>query len=131
MKNVFKPGDVKIHRFKVSENDVAQFDLGLVHDVCSTFKLAKEIEWSSRLFVLDMIEAYEEGIGTHLSIDHKSPAFPGEEVEIEAIYKALKGNELFCDINARAGGRVVAKGITGQKILNKEKINEIFSRLNK
>lgn len=129
MNNPFAIGDHKKHRFLVGENDVAEFDSGLVHPVCSTFKLAKEMEWSSRLFVLEMCEAAEEGVGTSIQIKHISPAFVGEQVELIATYESFENNELICSIEVKVGERLIATGKTGQKILSKEKINKIFSRL--
>ena len=129
MKNPFGIGDVKRHLFEVRPEDIAQFESGLVHSVCSTFKLGKEMEWSSRLFVLEMVEEHEEGVGTSLEIKHLAPAFVGEQVEVTATFESLTKNELFCRIEVSVGNRKIAMGRTGQKILTKEKINQIFSRL--
>lgn len=129
MNSSFAIGDHKKHRFLVGKNDVAEFDSGLVHPVCGTFKLAKEMEWSSRLFVLEMCDASEEGVGTSIEIKHISPAFVGEQVELIATYKSFENSELICSIKVKVGERLIATGKTGQKILSKEKINKIFSRL--
>lgn len=129
MKKVFKPGDYKTHDFQVTEEHLASFDAGMVHPVCSTFVLAREMEWSSRLFVLDMCDEQEEGLGTMLHIDHKSPAMSGEQVTIKAKYKSLVGNDLTCDIQVNVNERLIATGQTGQKILSKKKISQIFTSL--
>ncbi|RYD70759.1 MAG: hypothetical protein EOP53_24825 [Sphingobacteriales bacterium] len=131
MKLIFSAGDTKIYRKKVEFTDIAVFGSGIVHEVCSTFVLAKEIEWASRLFVLEMKEADEEGIGTMLHIDHLSPAFPGEELIITAKYQKLDGNYLTCGIKAEANGRLVATGQTGQKIVKKAKLAALFDQLRK
>ncbi|MBX2962614.1 MAG: hypothetical protein KF687_08890 [Cyclobacteriaceae bacterium] len=127
MKNIFKPGDTKTHTHRVNEQDVAAFHGEVVHSVCSTFTLAREIEWSTRQFVLDMRDDDEEGIGTFLSITHKSPAFINETLEIEAKVDRIDGHELICSYIARVTDRVVAVGQTGQKILKRNKIKQIFS----
>lgn len=129
MKVNFEIGDVKKHRFTVSSKDFASFDMGTVHKVCSTFALGREIEWCSRQFVLEMIDEDEEGIGTFLEIEHKSPGFLDEEMEVMARVKCINENELICDIEVKIGTRFVARGRTGQKILSKEKINQIFTSL--
>ncbi|MCE7993136.1 MAG: hypothetical protein HEP71_14210 [Roseivirga sp.] len=131
MKNQFTHGDVKIHTYVVTDDDFASFQSGVVHPVCSTFTLGREMEWSSRLFVLEMIEKDEEGIGTMLEIAHVGPAFEGEELVATATFESLSGNELICQIAVSAAGRPVATGRTGQKILKKDKINQIFTRLEK
>lgn len=126
MKNPFKPGDFKIFEKKVTEADFAQFEAGLVHPVCATFSLAQAVEWASRLFVLEMKEDDEEGIGTMLSVYHKGPAFLGETITIKAIIKSFERNELICTYTAWVGERLVAEGETGQKILKREKLNQLL-----
>jgi fluoroacetyl-CoA thioesterase len=130
MKNIFSPGDQKEYRCIVKPEDVAAFQGETVHPVCATFVLARDIEWTTRQFVLAMREDDEEGIGTFLSIDHRSPAFVGEEIIFTARIEQLKDHELICSYVARVNGRVIAEGKTGQKILKKEKIDKIFSRKN-
>lgn len=131
MKALFKPGDAKVHTYKVTEGDFARFQAGTVHSVCSTFALGREMEWSSRLFVLEMADDTEEGVGTLLEVIHHGPAFEGEELSFKATVQSLSGNELICLVEVSVGKRVVASGRTGQKILKKDKINQIFTRLEK
>ncbi len=126
MKNIFKPGDKKVYRKVVTESDQAIFHGELLHPVCSTFALARDIEWSSRLFFIEMKEPEEEGVGTMLQVSHASPAFVGEEIVITATVESIRGNELICAISVMAGDRLIAKGMTGQKMLKKEKLMEIF-----
>jgi predicted thioesterase len=128
MKAIFKPGDQKVFERVVLESDVAAFHGETVHPVCSTFALARDIEWSTRLFVLEMREADEEGIGTFLSVEHKSPAFVNEKLTIEATVETLVGHELICSYIARVDDRIIATGKTGQKILKREKIARLFQR---
>ena len=127
MENPFQPGDKKLYQKTVMETDFAQFEAGLVHKVCSTFALAQAAEWASRLFVLEMKDQDEEGIGTRLLIDHKGPAFLNETITITATVKSFERNELICTYEAKVGDRLVATGETGQKILKKEKLNQLFN----
>lgn len=129
MKQIFTKGDKKHHNFKVNVQDVAHFEQQAVHDVCATFTLAREIEWATRLFVLEMLEEGEEGIGTHLNIEHLSPALFGNEVDIEAEYEGIQEREIICKYKVKVGDRLIAKGTTGQKILPKEKLVDIFDKL--
>lgn len=126
MKVIFKPGDVKTYRKVVTDSDLATFHGETLHPVYSTFSLARDFEWSSRLFFLEMKEEDEEGVGTFLSIEHKSPAKVGEEVIITARIETILDNELICIIEARSGDRLIASGKTGQKMLKKEKLNKLF-----
>lgn len=127
MKDIFKPGDIKQTSYLVKEDDVAAFDGKIVHPVCATFTLAREVEWSTRQFVLEMREEDEEGIGTFITIDHKGPAFVGEAIIFTARFESLAGNELICSFEARVSDRVIATGKTGQKILKRERINKLFT----
>lgn len=129
MKSIYKPGDVKVWQKEVQPEDVAAFGGEQVHPVCSTFALGREMEWASRLFVLEMCEEEEEGIGTFLEIRHKTPALVGELLTIEATVAQLQGNELICDIVVKVKDRLIATGRTGQKVLEQRVLNNIFKRL--
>ena len=128
MKQLFKAGDVKQYRSVVKAEDVARFHGVVVHNVCSTFALARDIEWTTRQFVIDMKEDNEEGIGTFLEIRHKAPAFVGEEIIFTGYFDDMVEQELTCSFEARVGDRVIATGKTGQKILPQEKIRSIFGQ---
>lgn len=122
MKNIFKPGDKKETKMVVAAVDVAAFHGTVVHQVCSTFTLAREAEWTTRQFVLAMRDDDEEGIGTFITVNHKGPAFIGEEIEIAGKIEEINGHELICSFEAKVGDRLVADGKTGQKIFKKEKL---------
>lgn len=129
MKHVFKKGDVKLFEKVVTEKDLAVFEGDHVHSVYATFALGRDAEWSSRLFVLEMKEADEEGIGTFLYITHHSPALLGQKVVFTAEICLLEKNKIDCDVIARVGERIVAVCKTGQKIIQKEKLNLLFENL--
>ena len=126
MKLIFKPGDTKQITYRVQEADVASFKGEVVHAVCSTFTLAREIEWATRQFVLDMRDEDEEGVGTSVTIDHRSPAFVGEEIVITARVEAIHNHELICSYEVKVHDRTIATGKTGQKILKRDKIATLF-----
>ncbi|MBI1222571.1 MAG: hypothetical protein GC180_08210 [Bacteroidetes bacterium] len=128
MINPFQVGDTKLFTRKVREEDRAAFDTGEVHALYSTFALGRDAEWVCRLFVLDMKEPDEEGIGTYLHVNHHSPAFAGQEVVFTGTLKAVNGHEVIGTFEARVGNRLVASGETGQKILKKEKINRLMNQ---
>lgn len=129
MKDIFSKGDIKTYITTVKEGDVAAFHGETVHEVCSTFALARDIEYSSRLFVLEICGDDEEGIGTFVNVIHKSPAFVGEKLTIKARITGIIQNELICSITVKAGKRLVATGETGQKILLKSKIKNYFAQI--
>jgi fluoroacetyl-CoA thioesterase len=125
-----KIGDTRCYKKIVQQHDVAQFDAGMVHEVYSTFAITRDAEWCGRLFVLDIKEDDEEGIGTSVEVKHLGPAFVGDEVEFTSTYAELstKG-EIITTFEAIVKHRIIATGYTSQKILDKEKIASVFSAL--
>jgi predicted thioesterase len=129
MKTIFKRGDKKHFRKTILPGDVASFETGNVHPVYATFALGRDAEWVCRLFVLEMKDEDEEGIGTFLNIEHIAPALVGQEALFEAEIKHLERNDIICTYTVSVGERIIAKGEQGQKILKKEKILKIFESI--
>ncbi len=129
MTNPFIKGDTKEYRHTVTEADKAVFPSGEVHAVYATFSISRDAEWAGRLFVLEMKEADEEGIGTGITVTHHSPALIGQEVVFIATLTEVNKNEVVVDYTAHVGDRLVASGQTWQKILKKEKIERLFEGL--
>ena len=121
MKQPFNIGDILIYKHRVDESDVARFESGTVHSVYSTFALTRDAEWSGRLFVLEMKEADEEGIGSGIELKHHSPALIGQEVTFEATLIEVNHNEVVTEFVAKVNERLIASGKQWQKILKKEK----------
>lgn len=129
MKNPFSVGDTKTYQHTVATDDVPAFHGEAVHQVYATFALARDAEWASRLFVLEMKEDDEEGIGTAVNIQHHSPALLGETVNFTSTLQEVKGNEIITPYEAHVEGRLIASGETRQKILKKEKLERLFASL--
>lgn len=129
MINPFKAGDTKTVSHKISEADTARFESGEVHAVYSTFALARDAEWSGRLFVLDMKQDGEEGIGTGITVKHFSPALVGEVVTFIAVLVEVNRNEVITDYVAKANDRLIAEGRQWQKIIRKEKLEMLLSSI--
>lgn len=126
MQHRFKTGDQQHFTRIVREEDCATFETGAVHAVYSTFALARDAEWCCRLFVLEMKEADEEGIGTMVSVQHLSPARIGSSVHFTATITRLQGHEIICRYEALSGNQLIATGETGQKILKKVKLKRLL-----
>ncbi len=129
VKNPFVRGDIRQYSKIVEDTEIAEFPSGTVHPVYSTFSLARDAEWSTRLFVLEMKEADEEGIGTFVEVRHHSPALVGMEVIFTAKLESVLGHEVICSFEAHVEERLIATGRTGQKILKKEKVERLFGSL--
>ena len=129
MKHRLTIGEKRSFIHKVKKEDIAAFDAETVHQVCSTFSLAKYIEWVSRLFIIDIKNEDEEGIGIMIQIDHKSPALINQELVFEASVKSINNMELICEVAVTSNQRIIAVAKTGQKLMKKDRIKEIFSSL--
>lgn len=127
--DLFEVGSTKTFTKLVLNEDCASFDSGNVHPVYATFALGRDAEWACRLFVLEMKEAHEEGIGTFLTINHKSPALVGCTVIFTATVKSIYKNEIVCTYKAQVGDRIIAEGEQGQKIIAKQKLDALFDSL--
>lgn len=129
MKSLFNKGDLMTFSRIVGELDTATFDSGNVHPVLATFALGRDAEWVCRLFVIELKDDDEEGIGTFLEIRHHNPAFIGETVEYTGIFDHQTGNTIVCEFKSFVGNRLIATGRTGQKIIKREKINQLFKNI--
>lgn len=125
----FEIGNKKVFTKVVMPHETAAFESGEVHPFYATFALGRDAEWVCRLFVLEMKETDEEGIGTFLNILHASPAMVNDTVLFEATLQEVNGNEVICGFTAHVGSRLIASGKTGQKVLKKEKLNRIIEQL--
>jgi predicted thioesterase len=136
MRNPFKKGDIKSFRKTVSKEDLAAFNSpgaqkgsGLVHPFYSTFALARDAEWACRLFAIEMKEEDEEGIGTHIELEHISPALEGMEIIFTATLLEVKKNLVVCRFEAKCGKQLISRGTQKQKILKRAKVDRIFAGL--
>jgi fluoroacetyl-CoA thioesterase len=127
VKNPFQPGDTKTFRTSVTADKLAEFESGIVHAVYGTFALGRDAEWACRLFVLDMKEDGEEGIGSFLSVEHVSPAPLGTAVEITATLEEINQNKVVCTYKVLAGDRLVAHGRQIQKIIQKAHFDALLT----
>jgi fluoroacetyl-CoA thioesterase len=127
MKSIFKQGDKKEISVTVKPGDVATFETGNVHPVYSTFALARDAEWCTRQFVLEIRDDDEEGIGTMVYVDHLAPAPVGAKIKIEAAIEKIERHEILCSFKAKWNEKIIAQGRTGQKILKRIKYEKLFS----
>jgi len=112
----------------VTEDMCPAFDGVVVHHVYSTWSMAHHMELAARLVLAPHLEEHEEGIGSHLSIDHVSPAPLGHDVRVHAKAIELGTTTLVCEVIAYDGDRVVGRGKQVQRILPKTKLAALIER---
>ena len=125
-----KVGNTETITFTVEAQMQPVFEGKTIHPLCSTWDLAHQFELASRYVLVPHLEEDEEGIGSRVSIDHKSPAHLGSTVEVTATVTKTSKSEVVCDIVAAIGSRIVATGDQIQRIFPKEKIDQIIANAN-
>jgi len=104
------------------------FDGVVVHRVYSTWSMAHHMELAARKVLAPHLEEHEEGIGSHLSIDHVAPAPLGHRVRVIATAVELHGSTLVCEVIAYDGPRVVGRGRQVQRILPRTTLQALIER---
>ncbi len=116
----------------VTEDMCPAFDAIVVHRVYSTWSMAHHMELAARKVLAPHLEEHEEGIGSHLSIDHLAPTPLGDRVRVEAVAVEIGPTTLVCDVNAyhvRPGDeRLVGRGRQVQRILPRTKLASLIKR---
>ena len=116
----------------VTEDMCPAFDEVIVHRVYSTWSMAHHMELAARKVLAPHLEEHEEGIGSHLSIDHLAPTPVGEQVRVVAEAVELGPTTLVCTVSAyhmRPGGdKLVGKGKQVQRILPRKKLTGLIER---
>lgn len=116
----------------VTEDMCPAFDEVVVHHVYSTWSMAHHMEVAARKVLMEHLEPHEEGIGSHLSIDHLAPTPVGHTVRVEAVAVELGPTTLVCDVTAYhvrpEGDKVVGRGRQVQRILPKAKLIALIER---
>jgi predicted thioesterase len=117
----------------VTEDMCPAFDGVVVHRVYSTWSMAHHMELAARKVLKDHLEDDEEGIGSHLSIDHLAPVPVGRRVRVTAEAVEIDPTTLVCDMivyHIRPGRdeKVVGTGKQVQRILPKRKLEALIAR---
>jgi fluoroacetyl-CoA thioesterase len=104
------------------------FDGIIVHRVYSTWSMAHHMEIAARMVLAPHLDEHEEGIGSHLSIDHLAPAPLGHTVRIVARAIELGPTTLICECTAYDNERIIGRGRQIQRILPKSKLESLIQR---
>ena len=100
----------------------------IVHRLYSTWSLAHHIELAARRVLGPHLEEHEEGIGSHLTIDHLAPTPVGHTVRVVAEAVEVDDSTVVCQVTAFDGDRVVGRGRQVQRVLPKTKLKALIER---
>jgi len=128
MKPGFEPGIVREITAMVTEEMCPAFDGVIVHRCYSTWSLVHHMEIAARKVLVDFLEADEEGIGSHVSVDHMAPCPVGRTVRVRAELTEASHRRALCEVTAYDGDRLLAKGKQVQAILKKQHLQRLFER---
>jgi fluoroacetyl-CoA thioesterase len=117
----------------VTDDMCPSWDGVVVHPVYSTWSMGHHFELAARKVLKDHLEDDEEGIGSHLSIDHLAPTPLGHQVRVVAEVTDLDDTTVVCELVAyhvRGEGedRIVGRGRQVQRILPKSKLASLIKR---
>ncbi len=128
MHAALQPGVSATVEIEVTPDMCPAFDGIIVHRVYSTWSLAHHMELAARKVLAPHLDADEEGIGTHLSIDHLAPTPVGKVVRVEALCTAVDGKRVICDVRAYDGERLIGRGVQHQRVLPKRVLDSLIER---
>ncbi|MEE8155365.1 MAG: hotdog domain-containing protein [Phycisphaerales bacterium] len=112
----------------VTEDMCPAFDGVILHRLYSTWSMAHHMEVAARKVLSPYLQEHEEGIGTHISIDHLEPTPVGRTVRIVAEAVDVDETTLVCEVKAYDGDRLVGRGRQIQRVLPKKKLKSLIER---
>jgi predicted thioesterase len=128
MKASLKVGNTAEVTAEVTEDMCPAFDGVVVHRVYSTWSMAHHMELAARMVLAPHLEAHEEGIGAHLTIDHVAPTPVGNVVRVVAEATEVDDTTVVCAVNAYDGSRLVGRGTQVQRVLPKQTLTALIER---
>ena len=131
MKPGFAPGIVREISVTVTEDMCPAFDGVVVHRCYSTWSVAHHMELAARKVLAEFLDDDEEGIGSHVSIDHLAPCPVGRTVTVRAALTEIVRDQsirVICDVSAYDGDRLLARGRQVQVVMNKEELARLIER---
>jgi predicted thioesterase len=132
MKPELKVGNTAEVTAVVTEDMCPAFDGIVVHRVYSTWSMAHHMELAARQVLAPHLEPHEEGIGSHLSIDHVAPAPVGHTVRVVAEAVELGPTTLVCRVEAYRLGRerpvLIGRGRQVQRVLPRATLNALIEK---
>ena len=132
MKPTLKLGATAEVTITVTEDMCPAFDGVVVHRVYSTWSMAEHMELAARMVLAPHLDDDEEGIGSHLSIEHVAPSPVGHTVRIVAEAVELEPTTLVCSVTAyhdcSGQGTVVGRGRQTQRVLPRQTLQGIIAR---
>lgn len=89
-----------------------------IHPVYGTGALVEHVEQVCRTILEPHLEEGEEGVGYQLDVTHRAPVPVGGTVTLTATVAKVGPQELTCEVLARSGSALVARGSFTQRVVD-------------
>jgi len=89
-----------------------------LHPVYGTIALAGHVEEVCRSLLVPHLEEGEEGVGHAIELTHRAPVPVGMELTLTATVAEVGPQRLKCEVLARQGQRLVARGSFEQRVVD-------------
>ena len=128
VKSSLKVGNTAEVTAVVTEDMCPAFDGVVVHRLYSTWSMAHHMELAARKVLVPHLDPHEEGIGSHLSIDHLAPTPLGHTVRVTAEATEVDATTVVCAVRAYDGDRLVGQGKQVQRVVPRKKLAALIER---
>ena len=91
-----------------------------IHPVYGTAALVVHVEQVCRELLEPHLEEGEEGVGYQVDVTHRTPVPVGATVTLTATVAKVGSQELVCEVLARSGNALVARGSFTQRVVDLE-----------
>ena len=95
--------------------------MGRENMVYATPRMVNDVEYACRDYLLAHLEAGEDSVGAHVSIDHLGATPPGTEVTIEARIAAVEKRRVSFEYSVRDPIEEVGRGTHVRFVVDKAK----------
>jgi len=109
MKASLKPGIVSKRTFLVDESRCIGF-MGREAAVYATPRMVSDVEYACRDMLLAHLDAGEDSVGAHVSIDHLAPTPMGLEVTVEVRIAEVDRRKVVWEFTVRDPAEEVGRG---------------------
>jgi len=98
--------------------------MGRENMVYATPRMVSDVEYACRDFLLDHLDAGEDSVGAHVSIDHLGATPPGVEVTIEARIAKVEKRRVSFEYSVKDPLEEVGRGIHVRFVVDTAKSRE-------
>jgi predicted thioesterase len=109
VKTSLKPGVTATRTYTVDESRCIGF-MGKEAAVYATPRMVSDVEYTCRDMLLEHLDAGEDSVGAHVSIDHLAPTPMGLEVTVEVRIVELDRRKVVWEFTVRDPSEEVGRG---------------------